>query len=116
ESLQFFYSTQSKEGKGTEMSRYLTQLVYEYGLPINRRILENSFEIDTAEELKVAKTEAVMEVLKKHLLLGGEEPYRLSPTAIISYLSCKLQFYLRYVLQLSDADEVQEDIDGALFG
>lgn len=116
ESLQFFYSTQSKEGKGTEMSRYLTQLVYESGLPINRRILENSFEIDTAEELKVAKTEAVMEVLKKRLLLGGEEPYRLSPTAIISYLSCKLQFYLRYVLQLSDADEVQEDIDGALFG
>jgi hypothetical protein len=57
-----------------------------------------------------------MEVLKKRLLLGGEDPYRLSPTAIISYLSCQLQFYLRYVLQLSDADEVQEDIDGALFG
>ncbi|MFV0269270.1 MAG: RecB family exonuclease, partial [Draconibacterium sp.] len=40
----------------------------------------------------------------------------LSPSAINTYLNCRLKFYFRYVAGLPEPDEVKEEIDGVVFG
>lgn len=39
-----------------------------------------------------------------------------SPSALNTYINCPLQYYLKYICGLSEADEVSEEIDDALFG
>lgn len=40
----------------------------------------------------------------------------LSPSALNTYLDCRLKFYFRYVARLKVPDEVSAEIDSALFG
>lgn len=40
----------------------------------------------------------------------------LSPTAINSFLSCSLKFYFRYISEIKASDEINEDLDAAMFG
>jgi ATP-dependent helicase/DNAse subunit B len=50
------------------------------------------------------------------LLENNSEGHPLSPSAINTYLHCSLKFYLRYVVNLPEPDEVKEEIDGVVFG
>lgn len=116
ENLHFFYTTGNNNGKSSEMSHYLLQLQMESTLPISQFVLNNEPGIDQAQEISIAKTASVMERLRYRFLLSSENPYRLSPTAIYSYMLCRLQFYYSYVIGLRSVDDVQEDIDSRLFG
>jgi CRISPR/Cas system-associated exonuclease Cas4 (RecB family) len=40
----------------------------------------------------------------------------LSPSAINSWLSCRMKFYYRYVIGLKEQETIREDIDPAMFG
>jgi CRISPR/Cas system-associated exonuclease Cas4 (RecB family) len=41
---------------------------------------------------------------------------KLSPSAINTYLDCKLRFYFKYIAKVKEKEEIKEEIDGALFG
>ncbi|HDR52546.1 MAG TPA: PD-(D/E)XK nuclease family protein, partial [Mariniphaga anaerophila] len=46
--------------------------------------------------------------------ISNEKP--LSPTAINTWLQCRLRFYFRYILQLPEPDEMKDEIDSPVFG
>ncbi len=104
-----YYTSGQQNGKSSERSRYLLQMVYESGWSVIEQILNTPFQIPGTTEISISGTEKLREVLSSGQL-------ELSPTAVQTYLTCKLKFYLEYVLRILEPDAVSEDIDGALFG
>ncbi|HRX10087.1 MAG TPA: PD-(D/E)XK nuclease family protein, partial [Draconibacterium sp.] len=102
-----------KEGISTgELSRYGFQLQYDSVQKPEKISLDFSFAHDTAKPIRFESSEqTVAKLLSKNT---GEHP--LSPSAVNTYLQCSLRFYFRYVMQLPEPDEVQEEIDGMIFG
>lgn len=102
-----------KEGIGTgELSRYGYQLQYDSMHRPEKTNLDFHFANDPAKPISVASSEEIV----RQLLAKNTLDHPLSPSAINMYLKCSLQFYFRYVVGLPEPDEVQEEIDGMIFG
>src|SRR5699024_10700986 len=63
-----------------------------------------------AELKEFEKTPEVLEILKKQAAKG------ISPSALITYIRNPLDFYKRYVLNISDRDEVEETVAANTLG
>ena len=98
-----------------EMSRFLTQM--KFVRLINHDTLTLNFDIRTgsAENTEIEKTGMHRERLLK-LYSGDQAVSMLSPTAINTWLGCRMRFYYRYVCGLKEADVVSQEIDHAIFG
>ena len=102
-----------KEGIGTgELSRYGYQLQYDSVHKPSMLNLDFSFSNDPVEEIRIKSSK---EIVAK-LLANNSEDHPLSPSAINTYLNCKLKFYYQYVVRLPEPEEVKEEIDGVVFG
>ncbi len=102
----------SSDGLNTgEMSRYLFQLLYDSD--IKPQFYHLDFEFKTSEP-----TPITIQGNKEHQqrLIEHYSTQRFSPSALNTYLDCKLKFYFRHVAKLRETDELLEDIDPRLFG
>jgi CRISPR/Cas system-associated exonuclease Cas4 (RecB family) len=61
------------------------------------------------------RTDEVCRILNMYLTETGEIR-RLSPSALNSYLDCRLKFYFRYVDGLKETELVTDEIDPSVFG
>ncbi|MEM7055718.1 MAG: PD-(D/E)XK nuclease family protein, partial [Bacteroidota bacterium] len=113
---QNIYITYSTNGNQGEMSRYLWQLLYEADLSIERRFVAPTIQVHTASPIIIKKDELVLQALDKFIIKPGEEPHRLTPSALNTYLDCSLKFYFRYIANLLEAPQIQEGINAMLFG
>jgi CRISPR/Cas system-associated exonuclease Cas4 (RecB family) len=92
----------------------MLQLMVESGQDIIFQTLKSGQNINPRFPQAVEKTDAVMEILRQRFSLeqGG-----ISPTAISNYLRCQLRFFYRYVCNLTEPDDNEEDIiDNRIFG
>lgn len=102
-----------KEGIGTgELSRYGFQLLYDSHHKPEKVNLDFCFAHEPVKSISIKSSKQIV----AKLLDNNSEEHPLSPSAIITYLQCSLRFYFRYVMQLPEADEVKEEIDGMIFG
>ena len=99
---------------GAEKSRYIEQLKEE---------LKGYENISISEQVVTA--EIVKEELSTQLIYKDEKvlknlkdlaEYGLSPSALLTYLRCPLDFYYSYVVGLREENEVEEDIEANTFG
>ena len=111
--VHFFYNSFADFGLSGEISRFVSQLELESGLEIKKLHLSNPIKVGIAEEIEVEKSLEVLEVLDGYLE-GGRS--RFSPSALNTYMDCQLRFYYRYVAKLYEPNDVQEEIDAAMFG
>ncbi len=110
-----FYNTETDVLGQGEMSRFLRQLIYESGLKLEHRILNNTIHPHQIEPIIIPKDSKVLEALNK--LNEGSARFRgISPSALSVYLDCRLQFYLKHILKIREANEVEEDLDARVFG
>ena len=114
--IELFYNTEGNDLGGEEMSRYLQQLIHESGLPINSRVLSNYVEIDDRMDIAIKKDGLVMRSLHRYVRNDTPPSKRLSPSALSTYLDCSLKFYLRYVADLYEKDDIDEDVDARSLG
>lgn len=116
--ISLYYNTEPDIIGNGEMSRFVQQLVYESGLPIQHYVLHNAVQINAIEPVTVAKTEESLELLRKYIKDGSdpEQKRELSPSALNDFIECKLRFYLKHLARLREADEVEEDLDARIFG
>jgi hypothetical protein len=110
----FYNSETDVLGQG-EMSRYLQQLIYESGKQIQRKVLHNPIQPEPILPISIVKDEGVLEALVK-LSEGNPKFKGISPSALNTYIECRLRFYLRYVAKIREADEVEEDLDARVLG
>lgn len=115
ENAWLIYNSEGDELGGGEKSRFISQMLYEMpSVNPNIKISEKTLSVvpgnTKTEALSVAKTPGIISRLLQIADKG------LSPTAIATYLKCKLQFYFSQVLRISEPDQVAETIDAALLG
>ncbi len=114
ENISILYNTETNEFGSGEQSRFVTQIEHELGQfdninitkqlvtypPLNKKLVEP----------EVQKTPAIVNKIKERFTNG------ISPSALIAYITCPLDFYYKYVLGVREADEVEETIDHSTFG
>jgi ATP-dependent helicase/DNAse subunit B len=115
ENIFLFYNSETDVLGQGEMSRYLQQLIYESGKPIQRRVLHNPIQPEAIRPISISKDASVIEALVR--LSEGTPKFKgISPSALNTYIECRLQFYLRHVAKIREADEVEEDLDARVLG
>jgi CRISPR/Cas system-associated exonuclease Cas4 (RecB family) len=98
----------STSSNGSEMSRFLRQLIYDDNY--NTVIKNLSFSLNTigVAPIDIPKDESTLQKLS--LLLNGNDSC-ISPTAISTYITCPLSFYFKYIAQIKPIDRVKDRID-----
>lgn len=115
ENVNIFYNSETDVLGQGEMSRYLQQLIFESGLPIEKKILHNSIQPQGIHPIVIKKNAQVMETLTK--LNEGNAYFKgISPSALNSYIECRLKFYFRHVAKIKEADAVEEELDARVLG
>ena len=122
------HNTEDTPALSGEMSRFLYQLLYEsepqgddaYRYPdargafrIQRRTLSAPVRTIPLAPITIEKDDPVMERLHVYTEAG---PSGLTPSALNTYLDCRLKFYYKYVAGLQESEGVQDDVDPAVFG
>lgn len=115
ENINFLYSSITADFKGTEQSRYITQIELElsdYNPGIQFRKIKASLPIDSdaIAEIKAVNDDFTRQRIEKLWASG------ISPSALNKYLTCPLDFYYRYILGLGEEEEIEENISASTFG
>jgi len=110
----FYNSEPDVLGQG-EMSRYLQQLVYESKLNIQEQVLHNPVQPRPVTPIVVRKDENVAKALAR-LNEGTIRSRGLSPSALNTYLECRLKFYFQYLARIREPLKVEEEIDPRILG
>lgn len=106
------YNTESEGISGGEKSRYLWQIQNEIThWNIRETLLGNRFVPPGERLLQIPKTGPVWDTMQ-----AFSRDRTLSPSAISIYLDCSLKFYLSKIAWLQEEDEIDDDVDHALFG
>ncbi|MBQ9138216.1 MAG: PD-(D/E)XK nuclease family protein [Alistipes sp.] len=106
-----YCSTSDEKGTG-EPSRYIRQISYESGLPIETVKVVNEANVVRTGALSVVKDSYTMQKLQRYT--DGENT--LSPTAISTYVKCPLSFYYHYIVGVKEQDTLEENLDNKDFG
>ena len=115
ENVTLLYNSNSDGLRTGEMSRFLVQMKYDTIL--KPEILNLSFEIrphgsvPEVLERSVEHTELI-----RNRYPGKDGSRILSPSAINTWLSCRMKFFYRYVCGLREPDVITGDIDPAALG
>jgi len=102
------YNNSTDNGHTGEMSRFMLQLLVESGQKINHYCLTANNHPTPLMPKPIEKDEAALSKL--------EEMSRLSPSALNTYIRCKLAFYYQYIAHIKEPDSDPETIDNRMFG
>jgi len=113
--VRLIYNSAATDRNTGEMSRFLSQLIYEPIFDVKRRNITFRVNIDRDTPIIKERTEEIHRILGMYIAETGEKR-RLSPSALNIYLDCRLKFYFRYVDGLKEKEEVMDEIDYSVFG
>ena len=102
------YNNSTDNGHTGEMSRFMLQLLVESGQKIDHYSLTAKNQPTPLMPKALEKDETALSKL--------EEMSRLSPSAINTYIRCKLAFYYQYIAHIKEPDSDPETIDNRMFG
>jgi hypothetical protein len=114
QSLTVVYNAQVSDNSTGEISRFVQQVNHETNMKL--QLVTPGFEVKPQGTLPItlAKTPETLSKLNHYLNPSGTSS--LSPSAVNSWLHCRLQFYFKYVAKLKVPDQLEEGIDAASFG
>lgn len=117
ENVHLFYNTEGGSTGGGELSRYVQQLKYESKRPVELTTLSHQISITKQKPIVIEKTDSVFNKLKKYIISSNDNDQdRLTPSAFNTYLDCRLRFYFRYVAEIYEYNDLQDQIDPMVFG
>lgn len=103
------YNKSTGSGQTGEMSRFMLQLLVESPFRIQQISLQAGKRPVILQPRAIEKDEAVLNKL--------DHIRKLSPTAINKFIRCPLSFFYRYIADIKEPDETEEDeIDNRIFG
>ncbi len=122
--VNLIYNTEPSNLTAGEKSRFLLQIEYELlkkypnSITLNKKTISTTVHKHTVEPIFIEKTEDVLKELSKFYTNdNGTSFHALSPSGLLSYLSCSLKFYFRYVAGLKEKeDDIEENMEAATFG
>jgi len=111
----FLYDSRTEGLQTGEVSRFMHQLNYHYGIKVQQKTISFDIGFGNAQAIEIQKTPAVMEKLLKFTSAEELNP-SLSASSINTYIDCPLKFYLTKVEVIEEADEVLETVEASMFG
>lgn len=120
EEVHLLYTTASDQGQSGEKSRYIYQLQIELNRDkseMEEKVVHVPVGLTENKPIIIPKTTDIMRELEKYTDQANDgRQVAFSPSAINTWLDCRLKFYLRYIAGLEEPDEVKEEVDPAIFG
>lgn len=116
ENITLLYNTSSDGLNRGEWSRFMLQFLIEWPHEISREYLEAGQSPQETCNITIHKTPEVMKTLQRYFDVRVNKNAKFSPSALNTYLDCRLKFYYHYVANLTPPDEVNSEIDSATFG
>lgn len=116
EDITLLYNTSSDGLNRGEMSRFMLQLQIEAPQDIQCISVEAEQSPRRPRVIRIDKTPALLAQLHDLYDAYQQDARLLSPSAINTYLDCRLKFYFHYLAKLRAPEEVTAEIDSALFG
>ena len=112
ENIHVLYTLPGASSTGTEMSRYLMQMLVNPKLRnIRQTTVHATYSPRSIAPVAINKTD---ETIRRLFMRFGEKP--LSPSAINTYLNCQLQFYFKYAAGFFPEEDVTEEVGNDVFG
>jgi len=111
--VSLFFNSKSDGLNSGEKSRYIYQILYDPRFVTKFRSIGFNISGRDAVPISIMKTPAIYKILGKY---SGETKKYLSPSALNSYINCRLQFYFNHVAGLRELDTISEDIEADTFG
>ena len=114
QNIHLIYNSDSSDFGSYEKSRFIYQLEHE--LKNNKNILINNFYLKFGKaellnsDIEIEKDDDIIKILSSLTERG------FSPSSLSKYINCSLQFYFKYVLKLTEQDEVEENIESSTLG
>ncbi|MGM0635520.1 MAG: PD-(D/E)XK nuclease family protein [Bacteroidota bacterium] len=108
----FLYNNDASGIEKAEKSRFLEQLKIfkNQQHQISEKVMMAPAKVQPKTLLEIQKTPAMIEKLKKRF------QYKISPTALTTYIRNPIDFYKRYVLNIKENDEVEEEVSYRVHG
>lgn len=115
-SVDIYYNNVSEFNHSGELSRYVQQIQMESGLDIDKYSLTNVIEPKSIKPIIIFKDEKVNKALSRYHVNAESGGVRLSPSALNTFLDCRLKFYFKYLEKIKEKEELNESLDAASFG
>ena len=116
ENITLIYNTTTEGLNKGEMSRFMLQLLADYPHEIQHYQLKANLLPQLQKDIVIEKNATIINQMKENYHTDLNTKAFLSPSAINTYLDCPLKFYYQYVERIKAPDEVNAEIDSALFG
>lgn len=113
--IYFIYNSTEETGKSGEVSRFVQQLEHETDLCISYKTVTTDVTVEDPHVISVYKNERILESLYRFTSKKRFKK-RFTPTALNTYLECRLRFYFKYVLELYELEAISEEVDPMVFG
>ncbi len=97
-----------------EQSRYLYQLRYDSNFTVEEISLGYKVAPIPVKKISAGKSAASKEILNKYLSDTGST--FMSPSALNTFLNCKLRFFFKYIEGMKEPEDVDEEIESNVFG
>ena len=112
EHVSLIYNTQNDDFGSGEKSRFITQIINELDhLQINEKVLQSEVNsVNSIEPIIIDKSESIKRKLEEWAAK------RVSPTALTTFINCRLQFYFKYIAKIYPQDEIVEFMEANSFG
>lgn len=112
--VRLYYDARTVGSKNSEMSRYVSQLLYLFpDSNIKHDIAFYPMPSFESEVIEIPKTPEIMTKLLEYSRPGGRT---LSASSLKEYIRCPLAFYLDYICNLKQNNEVMEYMDSSTYG
>lgn len=115
ENVTFTFNSNSEGLRSGEMSRFILQMKYETGLKPDFMNCGFEIRIPGSKGEIITRTEEHSKQLAS-AFLNKDSTRALSPSAVNTWLSCRMKFFYRYVNRLKEPVNISKDIDPAMLG
>jgi len=114
--VRFIYNSSASGMRTGEMSRFLLQLKYD--LNFNTTFKDSRFNIVpppvAGEWMK--RDSLSQNKLEQLYLDSGQGRRGLSPSALNTWIICRMKFFFRYIVGIEETDNIKEEVDSPMFG
>lgn len=110
--VDMLYCSRADKNTTGEQSRYIYQLDFESPYRPQRTNVGVDVAIMDIPQDTIEKSGKTLEELERYI--KGEKI--LAPSTFSNYVACPMRFYLSSIARLRNPDELEEEVDGAMFG
>ena len=112
----FLYNSTAQGLNSGEMSRYLIQMKYEQTYEPEFRTMHITVGRSRIIPETLAREAGHTRLLLERYAVGGGADKYFSPSAVNTWLNCRMKFYYKYVCGIPEEEKLEMDIDQRRFG